>query len=162
MSAVQLDLLELLDEQSRPPRLTGPGECPACGEPVDDVAGYRASLNHAFDHTGRPTGRDECTSMDLTRNHVVYALQELAHLRAAGNECGLPLWSPCSSHGAQDYRSTLTDAQVVKDRDRLTDMLSRDWARASHVWRNHLDRLHAQITPRLEAAGLTTHDLTKE
>ena len=160
MSAVQLDLLELLDEQSRPPRLTGPGECPDCGEPIADVSAYDTA-GHSIDHYGHPDPRGECTPMRLTRNHVLTALDALACLHQHGTTCPNRRGYLCLAHGVGGS-GPLTARQVERNRTHWTAELHRSWARASHVWRNHLDRLHAQIVPRLEAAGLITHDLTKE
>lgn len=166
MTPVQLDLFDLLDDNPAPRPvassvevITGPGECPACGEPVPDVSGFHASLNHAFDHWGHPTDRAECTSMRLTRNHCIYHAQELAHMVADGVECTRPLWSPCSAHGSQGSRRTLTAAQVEKAWTTNLGHLRRDYTRAAHVWRNHLDRLHRHLEEHLATAGLTLDDL---
>ena len=157
MSAEQLDLLEFLAEQSRPPRLTGPGECPDCGEPIADVAAYDTA-GHSINHLGHPDPRGECTPMRLTRNHVLAALDALACLHQHGTTCpNGPGWL-CLAHGVGGSKP-LSAQQVHRNRTRWADTLHRDWARASHVWRSHLDRLHDQITPRLEAAGLTPTNL---
>lgn len=169
MTYAQLDLFDLLDDNPAPRPaaspvevITGPGECPACGEPVPDVSGLHASLNHAFDYWGRPMDRAECTSMQLTRNHCIYHAQELAHVVADGVECTRPLWSPCSAHGSQDSRRTLTVAQVEKAWDTNLGHLRRDYTRAAYVWRNHLDRLHRQLAPPMDAASLTIDDLKED
>ena len=155
----QPDLLSLLEDTTTATQ-EGPGQCPSCGEHVDNVGGYAASLNHAFDHWGHPIDRDECTSMRLTRNHCLYVAEELAHLTVDGLECTRPLWSPCRAHGAQDARRAITTAQADQTRIRLLQDLHRDYDRASHVWRNHLDRLHHHLADHLDAAGIPLHYLT--
>ena len=154
---MQLDLLELLDDQSRPPRLSGPGECPDCGEPIANVAAYDTH-GHSIDHYGHPDPRGECTPMYLTRNHVIAALDALACLHQHGTTCPNGSGWLCLAHGVGGS-TPLSAQQVHRNRTHWTAELHRDWARASHVWRNHLPRLHDQITPRLEAAGLTITDL---
>ena len=157
MSAVQLDLLEFLDEQSRPPRLTGPGECPDCGEPIADVAAYDTA-GHSINHLGHPDPRGECTPMRLTRNHVLASLDALVCLHQHGTTCpNGPGWL-CLAHGVGGGKP-LTKKAAAHNHAHWTAQLHRSWARATDIWRNHLDRLHAQITPHLEAAGLTITDL---
>ena len=153
----QLDLLELLADQSRPPRLSGPGHCPDCGEAITDVAAYDTA-GHSIDHRGHPDPRGECTPMYLTRNHVVAALDALACLHQNGLSCPNKPGYLCLAHGVGGGKP-LTAKQAGKARINWYDDLNRSWDRAVHVWRNHLPRLAALLAPGLEAAGLTITDL---
>lgn len=160
MSTVQLDLFDLLDPgtpETPPPRLSGPGHCPDCGEAIADVAAYDTA-GHSINHWGHPDPRGECTPMYLTRNHVLAALDALACLHQNGLSCPNKPGYLCLAHGVGGGKP-LTKKAAAHNHAHWTTELHRSWARATDVWRNHLDRLHAQIAPHLEAAGLTPTDL---
>ncbi|MCV7565096.1 hypothetical protein M3E78_005735 [Micrococcus luteus] len=163
MSTVQLDLFDLLDPgtpAAPPVRRSGPGECPACGEPVPDVAGWWASANHGFDYLGNPLDVDECISMILTRNHILVDLATIAHIDRTGTTCDQADDTVCFAHGTgKQHRAVLTATEAQEVRTYRHTRARDSYQRAAHVWRNHLSRLHAYIGPDLESAGLTITDL---
>lgn len=164
MSAVQLDLLDLLAELNGTPRASDAivDPCPACGS-TEDIGRRGALAQHAYDLYGRPNvGLATCTPMSLTRNHVLFDLRALARLRdheEADCEQVTDRWL-CAQHPLAGDPIAADRLEAMRAHHRAD--ARRYYARAARVWRNHLGRLHAQFTPHLEAAGLTTTDLTKE